>query len=215
MELLIKIGFALGAYLIGSIPSAIWVGRYFYGIDVREHGSKNAGATNTIRVLGMKPGLAVLAFDIFKGWLATSIVFFMPGEIPGTISYVNAQIILGLSAVIGHIFPIYEGFKGGKGVATIFGMILAIHPLVTVTCIGIFLLTLFATRYVSLSSMVAGLAFPFLTVFVFHTSIVSLIVFSFAITGILVVTHQKNIERLIRREESKAEFLRRKKNRKS
>lgn len=215
MEVLIKLGFALGAYLIGSIPSAIWVGRYFYDIDVREHGSKNAGATNTIRVLGMKPGLAVLAFDIFKGWLATSMVFFMPGEVPGTVTYVNAQIILGLSAVIGHIFPVYENFRGGKGVATIFGMILAINPLVTLVCIGIFLLTLFVTRYVSLSSMVAGLAFPLLTLFVFHTTIVSLIIFSFAITGILVITHQKNIERLIKREESKAEFLRRRKNRKS
>jgi acyl phosphate:glycerol-3-phosphate acyltransferase len=199
------------AYLLGSIPSAVWIGKMLYGIDVREHGSKNAGATNTVRVLGWKAGLPVLSMDILKGFLAVKLVYIYGLYVPGTKDFVNLQLALGGFAVLGHIFPVFAGFKGGKGVACLFGIILAIVPIPTLIALGIFLVTLFTTRYVSLSSIISGVAFPFLIMFVFKTNIQSLIIFSLIVAVLLLLTHQKNIERLIRREESKASFLFKKK----
>jgi len=201
----------IAAYLLGSIPNAVWIGKMLYGIDVREVGSKNAGATNTIRVLGWKAGLPVLLLDIFKGFLAVELIHIYDLYVPGTVDFVNLQLTLGACAVIGHIFPIFAGFRGGKGVASLFGIILAIVPLPTLIALGIFLLILFTTGYVSLSSIIAGFAFPFLNMFVFTTTIPSLIIFSLIVAILLLLTHQKNIERLIRREESKASFLYKKK----
>lgn len=197
----------IAAYLLGSVPSAVWIGKMLYGIDVRELGSKNAGATNTIRVLGWKAGLPVLSLDILKGFLAVKLVYIYGLYVPGTKDFVNLQLFFGASAVLGHIFPVFAGFKGGKGVASLFGIILAIVPIPTLIALGIFLITLFTTRYVSLSSIVSGVAFPFLIMFVFTTNIQSLIIFSLIVTVLLLLTHQKNIERLIRKEESKASFL--------
>jgi acyl phosphate:glycerol-3-phosphate acyltransferase len=202
------------AYLLGSIPNAVWIGKMLCGIDVREHGSKNAGATNTVRVLGWKVGLPVLLLDILKGFLAVNLVRIYDLYVPGTKDFVNLQLMLGAFAVLGHIFPIFAGFKGGKGVASLFGIILAIAPYPTLITAGIFLVILFATGYVSLSSIVSGVSFPFLIMFVFKTTIPSLIIFSLIVAVLLLLTHQKNIERLIRKEESKASFLykKRKKN---
>ena len=199
------------AYIIGSIPNAVWIGKVLYGIDVREHGSKNAGATNTIRVLGWKAGLPVFILDALKGSIAVSLALIYDYYSPGTNDFVTLQVFLGAFAVVGHIFPVFAKFKGGKGVASLFGMILAIVPLPTLLALGIFLVTLFITRYVSLSSIVSGFAFPLLIMFVFKTTMQSLIIFSLIVTVLLLLTHQKNIERLIRREESKATFLFRKK----
>ncbi len=199
------------AYIIGSIPNAVWIGKVLYGIDVREHGSKNAGATNTIRVLGWKAGLPVFILDALKGSIAVSLARIYGYYSPGTNDFVTLQVFLGAFAVVGHIFPVFAKFKGGKGVASLFGMILAIVPLPTLLALGIFLVTLFITRYVSLSSIVSGFAFPLLIMFVFKTTMQSLIIFSLIVTVLLLLTHQKNIERLIRREESKATFLFRKK----
>jgi acyl phosphate:glycerol-3-phosphate acyltransferase len=199
------------AYVIGSIPNAVWIGRVLYGIDVREHGSKNAGTTNTIRILGWKAGLPVFILDALKGSIAVSLARIYGYYSPGTNDFVTLQVFLGAFAVVGHIFPIFARFKGGKGVASLFGMILAIVPLPTLLALGIFLVTLFITRYVSLSSIVSGFAFPLLIMFVFKTTMQSLIIFSLIVTVLLLLTHQKNIERLIRREESKATFLFRKK----
>lgn len=200
------------AYLLGSIPSAVWFGKLLYGIDVREHGSKNAGATNTIRVLGWKAGLPVLIMDILKGFAAVNLVWFS-SLVSGTKDFVNLQLLLGAFAVIGHIWPVFAGFRGGKGVASLFGIILAIAPLPTLIALGIFLATLFTTKYVSLSSMISGIAFPLLIMFVFKTTVESLIIFSLIVAILLMLTHQKNIERLIRKEESKANFLFKKKKR--
>src|SRR4051794_33523292 len=107
------------AYLLGSVPSAVWVGQAFWGVDVREYGSGNAGATNTFRVLGPKAGIPVLFMDIGKGWLAVQIATFIGSYLPGTQQFVNLKLALGVAALIGHIFPIYVGFRGGKGVATL------------------------------------------------------------------------------------------------
>lgn len=199
------------AYLLGSIPSAVWIGRYFYGIDVREYGSGNAGFTNTVRTIGWKAGIPVFIIDGFKGWFAVKLAAVFAFHVPGTNDFINYQLVLGIAAVLGHIFPIYVGFKGGKGVATLLGIILAVDPIPTLICLGIFVVTFIITRYVSLSSLIAGLSYPILMIYIFHTTMPSLIFFSMLITILLFLTHQKNIERLIRKEESRAKLSRRKK----
>ncbi len=207
---ILTISLFISAYLLGSIPSAVWFGKLMFGIDVREQGSKNAGATNTVRVLGWKAGLPVLFVDILKGFAAVNLVW-ISTYFSGTENFVDLQLTLGGFAVLGHIYPIFAGFRGGKGVACMFGIILAIAPLPTLIALGIFLIILFTTKYVSLSSVIAGFTFPLLIMFVFKTTIQSLIIFSLIVAVLLLLTHQKNIERLIRKEESKASFLFKKK----
>ncbi len=207
MHIVYNIGILVLAYLIGSIPTSVWIGRSFFGIDVRERGSKNAGATNAMRVFGWKVGLTVLIIDMLKGWLAVNLIHLTNYYIPETGDFIEFQLLLGIAAILGHIFPVYVGFRGGKGVATLFGLILAINPEPTLLCVGIFVITLVVTKYVSLSSMVAGFAFPVMVIFVFKTTTPSLVIFSLIIAGLLLFTHQKNIERLLRREEKKVLFL--------
>ncbi len=197
------------AYLAGSIPSAVWAGKLFHGIDVREHGSGNAGATNTVRVLGWKTGIPVLIFDLFKGWLAVMLPEFLDAAPEGSEPMMVLQIVCGMAAILGHVFPLFAGFRGGKGVATTFGVLLALHPLLTLTCAGIFLLVLFISGYVSLSSMTAVAMFPILLVTVFRTPSTLLIMFSIVVAVAVIITHSKNIRRLLRGEEKK--FIRKKK----
>lgn len=209
MSLTIKFILIALAYLIGSIPSSVWIGRRFYGTDVREHGSGNAGFTNTVRVLGWKAGLPVFLADILKGYIAVTLVRFTHVYVIGSADFINFQLILGAAAVLGHIFPVYVGFKGGKGVATLLGLLLAIQPQPTLICLGIFVLVFLSTRYVSLASMIAGIAFPILIIFVFKTTISSLVIFSMIVSILLLLTHQKNIERLLNKEESRAKIIKR------
>ena len=191
------------AYLLGSIPAAVWIGRRFHNIDVRQHGSGNAGTTNVIRVLGWKTGIPVLLIDIVKGWLAASLpVFFNLAE-PGSSLLINLQIFAGMTSILGHIFPVFAGFKGGKGVATVFGVLLALQPLLTLCSMGVFLLVLLITGIVSVSSMSAGISFPIFLLFVFGTPSLMFKIFSIFVAIALLVTHRKNIGRLIRGEESK------------
>src|SRR6218665_2353882 len=138
------------AYLIGSIPTAVWVSKRIYGLDIREHGSGNAGATNTFRVLGKKAGIWVMIVDMLKGFAAVKLSY-LSAHAPGSEQIVNLQVGLGLCAVVGHIFPIWAGFRGGKGIATLFGMILAIQYYVAFSLVGVFVAMLFLTNYVSLS----------------------------------------------------------------
>src|SRR5215475_2696537 len=158
----------LSAYLIGSIPTAIWVSRSFFGIDIREYGSGNAGATNTFRVLGSKWGAFVMSIDVLKGVIATSLYILLPYYLHNETERTNFMVGLGLAAVVGHIFPIWAEFRGGKGVATLFGMIIAIQPLAAVCCVGVFVLVLYLTRFVSLSSILASVAFAVLILFIFN-----------------------------------------------
>ncbi len=192
------------AYILGSIPTAVWIGRIFYDTDVREYGSGNAGATNTFRVLGKRAGIPVLIIDALKGFLAVQLVHWFAEEPISTAAYVNYQLALGICAVIGHIFPLFAGFRGGKGIATLLGIMLAIHLPGALLAMSVFLVVFLLTKFVSLSSMTAALSFPFVIVLIFHTSVPSLIVFSMFIAVLVLITHQKNIERLVRREESKA-----------
>lgn len=196
------------AYLLGSISTSVWVSKKIYGIDIRNYGSGNAGTTNTFRILGMGSGIAVFVVDVLKGWAAVEVSRLSQYEW-GSEAIVNLQIVLGLCAVIGHIFPIWAGFKGGKGIATLFGMILAIHPIVAVILVGVFIVMLFLTRYVSLSSIVASVAFPLMILSIFRERApeVSYKVFAIATACLVVLTHHKNISRLLAGNESKVHII--------
>jgi len=199
-----------GAYLIGSIPSAVWIGQALYGIDVREYGSGNAGATNTFRVLGKKAGIPVLLLDILKGFLALQLVRFVGNYLPGTQQYINFTLTLGIAALLGHIFPIFAGFRGGKGVATLLGILIGVQPVAALICSGIFITVLLLSGYVSLSSMSAAIAYPFIIMLVLNETIPTVNIFAMSVTILVLITHQKNIERLLRGAESKVAFLRKK-----
>ena len=209
MQLPLHIFIILTAYLLGSLPSAVWIGKFFYGIDVRQHGSGNAGATNTFRVLGKKAALPVLFFDILKGWAAVKVAYFV-ADMLGKEEFNSLQLTLGAAAIIGHIYPVFASFKGGKGVATLLGVTLAIHPLSAAVGILVFALILLVTHYVSLSSICAGLSFPISILILFPSSSPTLVLFSLLTPAIILVTHQKNIERLLKKDESKIYLFRRK-----
>jgi len=192
------------AYLLGSIPTSIWVSKAVFGIDIRQFGSGNPGATNTFRVLGSNWGAFVMTVDISKGLIATSLYVLMPFYLHIELARTNFMILLGMASVIGHIFPIWADFKGGKGVATILGMALAIQPIVALICMLVFLITLFTTRYVSLSSMLAGFVFMLLILFIFKEKETSYRIFAIIVALMVVLTHQKNIGRLLKGKENKA-----------
>ncbi len=195
------------AYLVGSIPSAVWVGRTFYGIDVREHGSGNAGATNTFRVLGKKPGVAVLIMDILKGLLAVKLAYIVGDYSSDSPEFIDFELALAVCGLMGHIFPVYVGFRGGKGIATMLGILIGVHPQAALFCALVFLLTLFFTGYVSLSSMMAGITFP-VVIMVFYSTNSSINIFSLAVAVMILVTHQRNIERIISGVESRVKWYR-------
>lgn len=200
------VGIVILAYFFGSIPTAVWFGQAFYGVDVREYGSGNAGATNTFRVLGKKAGIVVMSIDIFKGWTATNLPYLLDVSIvgdPRSPHFVNFQLALGVIAVLGHLFPVFAGFRGGKGVATLFGMILAIHWPAALCCVTVFILCLLISKYVSLSSISAGFTFPISLAFIFKTPVPSIMWYAIAICTLILITHQKNIERLLKGHESK------------
>jgi acyl phosphate:glycerol-3-phosphate acyltransferase len=197
------------AYLTGAIPTAVWVGKIFYGIDIREHGSGNAGATNTIRVLGYKAGIPVLLFDVFKGWLAVQIALIFPHAqfSPDVLTYI--RIALAVAAVVGHVFPVYAGFRGGKGVGTLAGVGIALYPLALLIVLGVFVITLAATRYVSVSSIFAALIFPLAVVFVTGQHHPGLVALSVLVAIFVPLTHLKNIRRLLKGTENRFDFRRR------
>ncbi len=195
------------AYLIGSIPTAVWVSRFFFNIDIRDYGSGNSGATNTYRVLGARWGTFVMIVDMIKAIVAVKLAFFLPYSFESDIYMVNMQLGLGLAAVVGHIFPIWAEFRGGKGVATLFGMVLGIQPNVALCCVGVFILVLFLTRWVSLSSILASIAFPVFILVIFNEPEKLYRVFAITVALLVLLTHQKNIGRLIRGRESKVPIL--------
>lgn len=198
------------AYLIGSIPSAIWIGRIFHGVDVREHGSGNAGATNVMRVLGVKTGIPVLLFDMLKGWISVQLMSFQDILTRENEAWMIFAVVLGILAVIGHIFPVFAGFRGGKGVATISGVCLSLHPFGTLSALLVFVIVLLLSKYVSLSSISAAISFPVWVIIVFNSGYISVSLFSIIVAILLIVTHKSNIRRLIDGKEKKASFLFRK-----
>ena len=203
--------FLLLAYLTGAFPSAVWVGKTFYKKDVREYGRGNAGATNTFRVLGKNAGVPVLIMDILKGWLAVNYVFFLSThyilvEVPALLF--ETQLAFGIAAVIGHLFPVYTGFRGGKGIATLLGLLIGLSPIAALVSIIMFVIVFIISKYVSLGSIIASIAFPLVVFFILNEKDVnsSLEIFSFFVPILTLITHQKNIERLVRGEENKVKF---------
>jgi len=211
----ILIGVGILAYFLGSIPTAVWFGKLIHGIDVREHGSGNPGATNTFRVLGKRAGTIVLLFDIAKGLLATSLaVILLKWGVISEDKLILDKLIFGIIAVFGHIFSIFLRFKGGKGVATLFGMMIGIQMPVALISLTIFLLTLITSKYVSLGSIIAALSFPLMLVFVprFKTGEPILIMFGFFLAIVVIWAHHKNIRRILHGSESKTYLIKKKQN---
>ena len=216
MNAIALIGSTVLAYLLGSIPTAVWYGRAFFGIDIRQYGSGNAGATNTFRVLGKRAGTVVMLVDVLKGYTATILATLLCHyQVLSTDDVLTWKIVFGMTAVFGHLYPVFANFRGGKGVASLLGMVLAIHPEMAVVCIGIFLLVVIASQYVSLGSLLAALAFPVLLLLRIFGQQESplLITFGFVVFLIVALTHQKNISRLLRGQESRTVLIRLRKKR--
>ena len=209
--------FIVIAYMIGSIPTALIISRRFFGIDIREYGSGNMGATNTFRVLGSKYGTIVMVCDILKGMAAVALYNFLPYYLHqgSGLERTNFMIGLGLSAVLGHVFPIWADFKGGKGVATLFGMILAIQPIVAGSCVAVFLIVLYLTRFVSLSSILAGLMLPISVLWIWNEHEILYRIFALFVALLIILTHQKNIGKLLRGVESRIPILKHRDKRKN
>jgi len=191
---------------LGSIPTSIWIGKRFYKIDVREFGSGNAGATNTFRVLGKRAGIPVLIIDILKGTCAVALAYLSNFEYASS-EFINLQLGLGIAALIGHIFPVFAGFRGGKGVATMLGIVICIVPVACSLSLIVFLFVLLSTRIVSLSSMLAGVSFPIILNLILGNQNPVLLTFSLIVAALLIITHRKNIKRLLKKQESKVQLF--------
>jgi len=199
------------AYFIGSIPTAFWVGNYFHGIDIREHGSKNAGATNTFRVLGKKSGWIVLTVDVLKGLVAATLPYWFQSQLVGfKDELLIMQLSTSFSAVFGHVFPIFAGFRGGKGVATSLGIVIGLNPLAAAICLVVFLVVFIFSKYVSLGAITAALVFPFVSFFILKNDNQIMIIFTIVLSFLVIVAHRKNISRLIKGEENKMNLLKKK-----
>ncbi len=197
----------IAAYLLGSIPSAVWISRKYYGIDIREYGSKNAGATNVLRVLGKRAALPVFAIDLSKGFVAVQLAHISTFML-GSEAMFLFKMGLVAAVVLGHIFPVFAGFRGGKGVATLAGSVLGVYPPAVLLCLATFLVVLIISHYVSLSSMTAGVMFPIYTWFIFGERSRTLIGFACVVALLLIFTHRKNIGRLLAGTESKLYLFR-------
>lgn len=203
------------AYMLGSIPTSLIISKTQFNIDIRDYGSGNAGATNTFRVLGSKWGSIVMVLDMLKGLLAVKLALLLPFYVENDFARTNFQIGLGLAAVLGHIFPLWAEFRGGKGVATLFGLIIAISPWTALSCGGVFLLVLYLTRFVSLSSILASLAFPVFILVIFNVDNNAYRIFAIAVALLVILTHQKNIGRLFSGSESKVPIFKNRDRRKA
>ena len=210
------------SYLVGSIPTSIIISKLSHGIDIREHGSGNAGGTNVMRVLGWKKGLFVILLDALKGALVVVVVARLHyGGLPfQNVSpfddFTLVQIIAGIAAVIGHIWTVFAGFRGGKGIATALGMLIMIITIDMLVAVGIFIIVVTVSRYVSLGSILAALSIPFTLIFrenILHDHIQSygtILPFVVAVSLLVVYTHRKNVVRLLNGTESKISFKKKK-----
>lgn len=201
----------ISAYILGSIPSAVWYGKIFHNIDVREHGSKSAGATNTLRVLGNKAGFVVLFFDFLKGFAATNLIYFYKELGDSTSEILTYKMLFGVLAVVGHIYPVFANFKGGKGVATLLGLIVALDYRLALICLLVFILVVWITKYISLGSMTGGIISPFVAGFLYEWNEPVLIGFCIVFAVMLIYTHRTNIKRLINGNENKFAFKKKEK----
>jgi acyl phosphate:glycerol-3-phosphate acyltransferase len=200
------------AYLLGSIPTSVWVGKAWFKLDIRDHGSGNAGATNTFRVLGRKAGIFVMLVDVLKGLVATTLAWYLLNL--GIIEREQMalwRLLLGIMAIVGHVFPVFAQFRGGKGVATLAGMMLGVQYEVALICIAVFIIVLIISNFVSLSSIIASLAFPLLVLWVpgFQQETPVLVIFGFLLFIGVTITHRNNIRRILKGEENKTYLIKR------
>jgi glycerol-3-phosphate acyltransferase PlsY len=195
----------VGAYLLGSIPTAVWVGKMFFGVDVRQHGSGNAGATNTLRTLGKPAGFAVLFIDFLKGFAAASLVH-LDHSLMSNTEELNMKMVLGAFAVIGHVYPVFAGFKGGKGIATLVGVITAMSGWLALFCFITFVIIVSISKYISLGSMVSAILSPIYVGLIYEWQQPTFLYFCIAIAILVVYTHRANIGRLRAGTESKFSF---------
>ena len=187
-------GAVLASYLLGSLPSGLWIGRNLYGIDLREHGSKNTGATNAYRILGRLPALLVFVCDTAKGMLGVYLGTLLAG---GEL----AAVICGIAAICGHNWSIFLGFKGGRGVATGLGVIALLSPKVTLIVFIVWAVVVFITKYVSLASIIAAALVPILMWWFGEAR--EVLMFGVAAAAFVIIRHRPNIERLLKGEELK------------
>ena len=185
------------AYLLGATPSSYWVGRLFHGIDLREHGSGNLGATNAYRVLGWKSALPVVLFDIGKGFVPVR--WFPPLADVGF----EWAFAFGLAAILGHMFSVWVRFRGGKGMATSAGVFLALAPWAVLVAFVIWLALVFASGYVSVASIAASFVLPFLIALTPHQGGTTLVWLSAALAAFVIWQHRANVGRLMRGEENR------------
>ena len=186
------------SYLIGSIPLSVWLGKLIKGIDVREDGSKGTGATNTFRILGTEIGIVVLLFDILKGISLPIILTLL------NINLTQEEIlIMGIYSIIGHIYPLFSGLRGGKGVATTLGVLSFLYPLSAISTFIFFLLIFFRTKYVSFSSILSSFFVPISLLVIYNPKSSLELCFAISIPMIITFTHRKNITRLIKQQEPK------------
>ena len=197
------------SYLAGSIPTSIIMGKLLRGIDIRHYGSGNAGGTNAFRVLGWKPALVVVMVDVFKGWFAAALIsHWTIGGLLGDLPFEDphlAAILCGGAAVLGHSFTIFAGFRGGKGVGTLGGMILYLFPLALAIGVGVWILVILLTGFVSLGSILAVTLFPVVTYLIEGSLNSSLGYFSILIVAFIWFTHRNNVARLLRGTENRFE----------
>lgn len=184
------------SYLLGSIPSGLIVGKVFYKTDIREHGSGNLGGTNTFRTLGVKAGLAVTLADILKGTLAAALPVLFGLDIN--------PLLAGVFAVVGHTYPVFAGFRGGKAVATSGGVLLFCAPLMFLTILLVFFLSLYITKYVSLSSMLAGVCGVIYALFEWD---IPLLIVVTLLASFVIYRHRANIKRIMNKTEPKIKWL--------
>lgn len=213
------IALLITAYVLGSISSAVWIGKRYYGIDIREHGSKNAGATNMLRVLGRRAAIPVFIIDFLKGFIAVNLMSLMRyDESISETWLINLKIVTVFVAVIGHIFPIFASFKGGKGVATLVGAITGIQPVIALCCLAVWAVVFLVFHYVSLASIVAGCTYPvFVAIFTRNVycrhgeTPISFIIFAVVVAVMLLWTHRNNIGRMLDGSEPKLHVCKREK----
>ena len=197
------------AYLLGSIPSAVWIGKLCYNTDVREFGSGNAGATNTFRVLGKTAGIPVLTIDALKGWFAVMLPVWNLSAPDSPVLFENFRVLCGAAAVFGHIFPLFAGFRGGKGIATLLGVAVGMQPIAALFCIALFTLVLLLTHYVSLGSILASLFYGTFIIWIERAHHDATIIFAITLPLLVILTHRKNIQRMINGNESRTYLINR------
>lgn len=204
---LYKVLALFAAYILGSVPTSVWFGKIFYKVDLRDYGSGNAGATNALRVFGNKAGALILVLDALKGFAAVYLSrFFGEASFTTENNYVIYQLILGSVALLGHVFPVFAGFRGGKGIATLVGIVIALFPQAVLICLVVFLVAFLPTRYVSLGSMAAAITFPIAVILILQSNLTAEIIFSIAVAVFVPLTHHKNIKRLLKGQENKLIF---------